>query len=226
MISGTDANGRIAVCKRILVRKFAFQLSRSPGFSHSDYSDLMQSLVHKADQALERYDPQRGNPWGFLSKVLENHVRNIVRFTRAQCRHPFRVRSINKPILTKEGQTVELSAILNASDCRRHRKVRPRDPQALINLIFDVRDVIQKCPPRVRALAEALMQDNISQVARNWGVPRTTLNHLKRRLAIRFEAAGLGRRKQRSRRRAPEASTPEPENLGRPLRRFRKADFE
>ncbi|MCX7428988.1 MAG: hypothetical protein NTW96_25600 [Planctomycetia bacterium] len=46
-------------------------------------------------------------------------------------------------------------------------------------------------PDRLRDLAERLKSQTISKIARDIGVPRTTLNESVRRLRQRFENGGL-----------------------------------
>ena len=53
--------------------------------------------------------------------------------------------------------------------------------------------VLDRLPPKLRDLAERLKGDSLSQIARDTGVPRTTLYESVRRLRQIFERAGLGK---------------------------------
>lgn len=223
--AGKDADNNIGLQIRWMAKKRAFKLATSPGFRYADRADYEHVLETKAHQALERFDPNRGSLWGFLSRVLDNEVRNIVKFARRQCRHPFRVQSINQPLLLPDKTLVELSNILEDSDVRRHRNLNPFNQFERFERVFDVRSVLLSCPPELRELGEALKVASLAQVARERGVPRTTLHHLKRRLKKRLIHAGLGRDNTKPRRKQPLRSSPPVESVGKPLRRFRKCDF-
>lgn len=226
MDSGMDAEAKTRLVKKILVRKFAYQLAGSPGFARSDYYDFLHDLGAKADEALKRYNPKRGTVWGYLTTVLTNAVRNIVRFTRAQCRHPFLKRSMHAQIDGGRGRLTERWEILDGDDIRRHRGQRPFPVQIRQAMNCDIKEIVSQCPIRVQELYKALESGSTTaQISRDWGVPRTTLHHDKRILRKRLIAAGYGPAKKRCHR-EPCPSTLEPENLGRPLRRWRKCDFE
>lgn len=222
---GTAANAKSRIISRTLVRKFAFQLSRSPGFSRSDYEDLLQALNFRAEEALKRYDPKRSSVWGYLQSVLTNEVRNIVRYQRAACRHPFTERSLHTPVHIGDGHFVERGEILDHRDRFRHRGVKSADAIDAFVRSIDVRKVLLNSPPELRNFGVALMSKSTAQIARDWGVPRTSLTHLKKRLAHRLERAGLAPQRKSSRQSKPAPPQPEPQNLGKPLRRFRRADF-
>jgi hypothetical protein len=225
-LSGSDAEAKTRLIKKILVRKFSYKLAQSPGFAKSDYYDFLHDLGAKADEALKRYDPKRGSVWGFLDTVLTNAVRNIVRFTRAQCRHPFRKRSMHVQVDSGRGRYTERWQILDGDDIHRHRGVRPLPVQERLAFVFDVKETIKGCPIRAQELAKALEHGNTTaQLARDWGVPRTSLTHVKNVLKRHLIAAGYGPKKKRCRREACICS-PEPENLGKPLRRWRRCDFD
>src|SRR5690606_20928209 len=107
----------------------------------------------------------------------------------------------------------------------RHRGARSSDSFEALIRSLDVRKVLLHSPPELRDFGEALMSKTTAQIAREWGVPRTTLTHLKKRLAHLLERAGLAPERKSSRHSKPAPAQPAPQNLGRPLRRFRRADF-
>jgi hypothetical protein len=57
--------------------------------------------------------------------------------------------------------------------------------------VCDITEVVTKLPDELRDLAERLKTRSVSEIARDMGVPRTTLNESVRRLCRRFESAGL-----------------------------------
>ena len=61
----------------------------------------------------------------------------------------------------------------------------------MAQLVLDTAEVIAGLTPELRELAERLKADSVSQVARDLGVPRTTLNGRIQELRRRFERARL-----------------------------------
>jgi transposase-like protein len=57
--------------------------------------------------------------------------------------------------------------------------------------VTDLAEVIDSMPGELRDLAKRMKTQSISAIAREIGVPRTTLNDAVRRLRQRFEQAGL-----------------------------------
>ena len=100
----------------------------------------------------------------------------ILRERRAKKRNGGPVSSIDKPI--KDGQSTEPI------------DPRPSDQEAS-DLASDLADVLARLPDDLRAVAERLQSQTVSQAARALGVPRTTLQRQVQRLRRCFENAGL-----------------------------------
>jgi RNA polymerase sigma factor (sigma-70 family) len=224
---GREARADIRRTILSFVRFRTRRLARTGGFGRSDIPDIYSSLLFKSLKAVETYNPKKGTFHTYLNWVLDNHIRSMIRYCWAQKRNSRGVVSLTIPVWIEDGHETEKSQTLDDRDRFRHKCIRPRTQRQIDDLRLDVQSVLQRCRPELREFALALSKANVSQIARDRGVPRTTLHHLKRQLTRRFEYAGLGKRRPRRRfgHLAAELCSPEVEDLGKPLRRFRKADF-
>lgn len=175
-----------------LIRRKARQLVGRAGFTRSDREDIEQELRLKLLKHFSSYDPQQGHRHAFVTAVVERHAANLLRDRQAEKRDHRRVCSLNVVIADEEDEgPVELGDTIGRRelDARLGRSLR--DQQELAELVLDMADVIAGLTPELRDLAERLKADSASQVARDLGVPRTTLNGTIQKLRQRFEGAGL-----------------------------------
>jgi RNA polymerase sigma-70 factor (ECF subfamily) len=86
---------------------------------------------------------------------------------------------------------IELGETISQREYNARRRRFPRSPAELAQLAGDVADVLAKAPEELRDLAERLKTQSVSEIARDTGVPRTTLYEAVRHLRRRFESAGL-----------------------------------
>jgi RNA polymerase sigma-70 factor (ECF subfamily) len=56
---------------------------------------------------------------------------------------------------------------------------------------MDLSEAIQKLPPVCREIARRLGTQNVSEISRDMGIPRTTINDWLRQIREQFEDAGL-----------------------------------
>lgn len=160
----------------IIRRKVRLLVSRA-GFTKQDRQDLEQELVLRLLQSLDLFDPEQAHPNVFITTVIERAVAMILRERRAKKRDSGVVRSFDQA-KAKDGSTAE-----------------PADPrgdnQERYDLASDLAEVLAQLPDDLRALAERLKGQSVSQAARELGVPRTTLQRQVERLRKTFEDAGL-----------------------------------
>jgi DNA-directed RNA polymerase specialized sigma24 family protein len=71
------------------------------------------------------------------------------------------------------------------------RGVSPRSAEELALLVLAVEEALASLPEDLRDLAERLKSRSLSQVARELGVPRSTLQDRVQQLLEAFECAGL-----------------------------------
>jgi RNA polymerase sigma-70 factor (ECF subfamily) len=165
------------------------------GLTPQDREDLEQELTAKVLQRLGPLDPRRHHE-ALLTVVVERLVANVLRDRRAEKRR-VRVRSLAAPAAAEDGPN-ELAAAVGRPEMNARLGVRPRTDEELAQLAADVADVLAALPAELRALAERLKTKSIAEVARDLGVPRTTLYEAIRLLRMRFERAGLKHYLERS----------------------------
>jgi RNA polymerase sigma factor (sigma-70 family) len=160
----------------IIRRKVRLLVNRA-GFNKEDRQDLEQELILRLLQSLDVFDPEQAHPNVFITTVIERAVAMILRERRAKKRDGGIVRSL------EQGQTRD-GKIPEPFD---HR---PSDQDAF-DLATDLAEALARLPDDLRALAERLKTQSLSQAARDLGVPRTTLQRQVQRLRQCFEDAGL-----------------------------------
>jgi RNA polymerase sigma factor (sigma-70 family) len=160
----------------IIWRKVRLLVGRA-GFTQQDHQDLEQELVLRLLQSLDVFDPEQAHLNVFITTVIERAVAMLLRERRAKKRDGGVVRSLDQGP-TKDGKSPE-----------------PVDPlpsgEEAFDLASDLAEVLARLPEELRALAERLKSQSLSQAARDLGVPRSTLQRQAQRLRRCFEDAGL-----------------------------------
>lgn len=161
------------------------------GYTAQDREDLEQELLVRLVQSLKSFDPNQAHRKSFVTAVVERAFANLLRNARAAKRDHRRIGSLNVTIeVTAEGIT-ELAETIGDREYNARRCRDPRSAGELAQLASDLAKIVAALPEELRDLAERLKTESISAIARNVGVPRTTLNDKVRRLRQRFEQAGL-----------------------------------
>jgi RNA polymerase sigma-70 factor, ECF subfamily len=166
-----DIDPSAAALIRGKVRRFI----RRAGLSPSDQEDLEQDLrlhLHRRRGALARAGAKRE---ALLAVLVDNFLANALRHRRAARRDHRRER----PLPPEDAL---------ARDPR--RPAAGADPERA-ELRADVAGVLASLPPGSRDLARRLMDKPLAAVARDLGVPRSTLRARLRPLLARFGRAGL-----------------------------------
>jgi RNA polymerase sigma-70 factor (ECF subfamily) len=175
------------------IRRRARQLVGRGGIAEHDLEDLEQELACHLLKCWPSFEPAKGHPTVLVTVVVENALANILRDRQAQKRDGRRVRSLNVFVDVGEETPVELAQAIGPREHGAWRGRHPRSPEELAQLASDVARVLVGLPAKLRDLAERLKEDSLSQIARDTGVPRTTLYESVRRLRQIFERAGLGK---------------------------------
>lgn len=156
-----------------------------------DREDIEQELHLKLLKYLASYDPQKGRRQAFATAIVKRQAANLLRAKRAMKRDHRGVRSLSMELANEEEGPVELADTIS----QRHSGARlgraTREEHELAALAMDIRDVIASLPHELADLAARLKTDSLSQIARDLGIPRTTLADRVRKLRRCFEQAGL-----------------------------------
>ncbi|MCX7425062.1 MAG: sigma-70 family RNA polymerase sigma factor [Planctomycetia bacterium] len=186
-----ELNETIDRFTRGIIRRKINQLIGRAGFMWQDRDELEQDLVLRVLQSLPSFDPDQAHRNKFITAVVERYVANILRNKRAEKRDHRRISSLNVMVTISEDEATELAETISHRELNSRRNRHPRCDEELSQLTQDVAEVMAKLPDELRDLAERLKAQNISEIARETGIPRTTLYESVRRLRRRFESAGL-----------------------------------
>lgn len=186
-----EINEKIDRFTRGIIRRKTSQIIGRAGFTHQDRDDLQQELVLRVLQSLPSFDPDQAHRNVFVTTVIERYVRNVLRNKRAGKRDHRRISSLNVMIDGTDDGPIELAQTISQRELDARRNRNPRSDEELAHLAQDMTEVIATLPTELRDLAERLKTQNVSEIARDMGIPRTTLHESVRRLRRRFERAGL-----------------------------------
>lgn len=176
---------------RGIIRRKVRQLIGRAGFTRQDREDLEQEIFARVLQGLRKFDPAKAHRNKFVTAIVERYVANVLRNKRAEKRDHRRITSLNVTITLAGDAKVELSQTISVRERDAQRRRESRDDCALSDLRADIGAFIAALPDDLRELAEGLMANSISEIARETGIPRTTLHDKLRRLRQRFESTDL-----------------------------------
>lgn len=165
-----------------LIRSKVQRLIAKAGLHQQDHLDLMQEVWTRLWPCLSSYDPNKGQLQGFLSTVIDRIVANLLRDRFAAKRDFRRLVSLQQRVRTEEG-SVELGQTLCSP--------KQGAGQERADLALDVADAIAQLPEDKRELVQLLQHQNLTEIARLFGVPRSTLQSRLRQLRELFDHAGL-----------------------------------
>ena len=162
------------------------------GLTPDDREDLEQEMALDLLLRLPKFDPERACLNTFIARVVERRVSTIIRHRTAakrDCRS--HVCSLDEPIPGVEGCSTRHDMI-SQGDCDLRVGRYGRSEVERLDLRIDVSLVLAGLPPELRALAERLCTHSVTEIARELGVPRSTLYETGiARLRKAFEDKGL-----------------------------------
>lgn len=186
-----DFQAQIDRFTRGIIRRKVRQLVGRAGFTNQDREDLEHELFVRVLQSLPSFDPAQAHRNKFITAVVERHVANILRNKQAEKRDHRRISSLNVTIRVTDEGPIELAQTIGQRELDERRHSHPRSDEALAQMVRDLADMMALLPNDLRELAERLKSQSVSEIARERGVPRTTLNDQVRLLRQRFENSGL-----------------------------------
>jgi RNA polymerase sigma-70 factor (ECF subfamily) len=163
------SNTELKPFEHAIVRRKVRQMIGREGFTSQDYQPLEQELIARLLHGLQSFDPTRARHTAFVAAIVQRSAAHILRYHRAQKRDHRRL--------------IELQRLGS-------RRLQ-RWPSEATELVLDVEEVIAGPPQQLRWLAVQLKHKSLSQIARDSGIPRSTLGHRVRELRERFEAANV-----------------------------------
>jgi len=126
-----------------------------------------------------------------MARIVERHISTILEARFAQCRD-WRLcqTSLNEPLDNGEGDTTERIEFLD-SDGSLGSHPRLTRERVANEIRMDLDRAIASLPDELRDLCERLRDDTMAEIAREMGVPRTTLYDRLSKLRDAFREAGL-----------------------------------
>ena len=174
------------------VQKAARQLAGKHGFRESDRDEIEQRLYLKLTARLGQADPDDPKWKAFVAKTVRRHIASMIRDNRAQKRDHRKTSALHTVVDVDEDGPITLAETLSERECKARRGWSFRSASELADLAMDLAACMEELPdPRHREFCERLKHDSIAQVARDMGIPRTTLNAWLRKVRERFEERGL-----------------------------------
>lgn len=165
-----------------LIRAKVQRLIAKAGLHQQDHLDLMQEVWTRLWPRLRAYDPHKGQLQGFLATTIDRIVANLLRDRFAAKRDFRRLVSLQQRVRTEEG-SVELGQTLCSP--------KQDAGQERADLALDVADAIAQLPEDKRELVQLLQHQNLTEIARRLGVPRSPLQGRIRQVWQLFDHAGL-----------------------------------
>lgn len=176
---------------RNVIRHKARQLIGKCGFTHDDYEDLQQEMLLDLLMRLPKFDPSKASYNTFVARIVDRKISNLIRDRGRQKRdHRCQVRPLDEEVEGEADITREEMLSQDDVDLRTGRHDRPELER--IEMRLDVARALADLPPDLKALAERLLSQSVTEAARDLGVPRSTLYGSGiARLRKIFEEAGL-----------------------------------
>jgi DNA-directed RNA polymerase specialized sigma24 family protein len=144
----------------------AYRMIGLAGLRPQDRADIEQELAFEVLAHRDRFDPARGTWPAFARRLVERFGNNLVRFRRAAKRDGGPHAPLPDEVLSPGGGDTGGRAL-------------------------DVAEALAALPPRLRAVAELLMTQNVTDAAEALGVSRSTVYARLRELRGRTEFAVL-----------------------------------
>lgn len=174
-----------------LIRHKARQLVGKAGLTENDRQDLEQELMIDLLSRMKHFNPAKGKKTTFMTRIVERRISNILEARFAQCRDWRKcTASLNDPIPGGDDDSTEHIEQVS-SDGQMGHQGRETIEQRQNDICFDVDRVIATLPEDLQELCEKLQSSNMAEIAREMGVPRSTLYGKLTKLRDAFREAGL-----------------------------------
>ncbi len=179
---------------RSVINRHVGKLIAKSDFTQQDRSDLVQEVFVRATKSLRLYDPSVGHLYPYVCTVVQRHLANVVRDRSVVKRKTTGRVSLSKTVRGDDGGQVEMSQALHDQDQdRRLGRERRLGEQDLNDLRMDLAAFMSKLPDKFQDLLRRRQTQSITEISRDIGIPRTTLNDWMLQIRKLFEEAGFER---------------------------------
>ena len=174
-----------------LIRHKARQLVGKAGLTEDDRQDLEQELMIDLLGRMKHFNPAKGKKTTFMTRIVERRISTILEARFAQCRDWRKcIASLNDPIPGGDNDSAERIEQV-CSDGQMGHHGRDTNEQRQNDIRFDLERVIAALPEDLQDLCEKLQSSNMAEIAREMGVPRSTLYGKLTKLRDAFRDGGL-----------------------------------
>lgn len=192
MTGKANPNDLDPYAKSIIQHK-ARQLIGKYGFNRDDLDDLQQDMALDLLVRLPKFDPSKASFRTFVSLIVNRKTASIVRSRRREKRSYRRhLVSLDEPVASRDGSVTQREQTISRDDFDRRMGKHGLSDEERVDLHIDLSLAVSELSPDLRNLAGQLVTHSISEVARERGVPRSTLYSAGiGRLRKAFEDRGL-----------------------------------
>lgn len=172
------------------VRSRSKQIARQAGLCKADVDDVQQILFQRICENIGQFDPEEGCFLVFVTALVERYAVNIIRHHLAVKRGR-RVTCPLSTIVDDDGRPAELFELIGDREQDNRTFRNSPNPRTAADLAIDVREAIATLPDDVRELVDLLKVYSPSDLARELGVPRTTIHDRIRKLRWHLRKTAL-----------------------------------
>jgi RNA polymerase sigma-70 factor (ECF subfamily) len=165
-------------------------IARAP-FVRQFREDLEQDVFLTVHQRTRRIHLKPGERLAYIATLIDNRLIDFLRRAYAEKRDYRRLGSLHVLISEDDGVFLELGQTLAEQAHHGRLRRQTRTQREVIELRHDVATVLRRLPPDLRELAELLSMKSLAEIARDCGIPRTTLQGRVHKLRRIFERANL-----------------------------------
>jgi len=179
---------------RSVINRQVGKLIAKSDFSHQDRGDLVQEVYVRATKSLQLYDPSVGHLYPYVCTVVQRHLANVVRDRSVVKRATVGRVSLSNTIRGDDGAQIEMSQTLHDKDQdRRLGRSRRLGEEELNDLRMDLATFMTKLPEKFQDVLRRRQTHSMTEISRDLGIPRTTLNDWMLLIRKLFEEAGFER---------------------------------
>lgn len=166
------------------------------GFTHDDLDDIRSEITLYTLRQLPRHDARKARLKTFISMVVTDGSKHVIRDHFAEKRqHQRASSSLDAQVgQDEDGSDITLLHLLDAdeTDMLLGNRHRPRHEETMLRI--DVTSVVSGLPEELQACCTEIMNGrSISEIARESGLPRSTFrDRVVTPIRTAFQAAGLG----------------------------------
>jgi RNA polymerase sigma factor (sigma-70 family) len=179
---------------RSVINRQVRKLIAKTDFTYQDRSDLVQEVYVRATKSLQLYDPSVGHLYPYVCTVVQRHLANVIRDRSVVKRTASCRVSLSTTVRGGDGTQVELSQTLHDKDQdRRLGRERRLCEEELNDLRMDLATFMTKLPEKFQDVLRRRQTHSMTEISRDLGIPRTTLNDWMLQIRNLFEEAGFER---------------------------------